>query len=221
MKIAPSIMCSKPWDVKIYVKKFEETGIPLIHYDVMDGNYVPNISIGTQIYANIHEITNLPLDLHLMVLNPDKAVDYFKVEPGDYVSFHPDTIDNPGALLKKIKEKGAYAGVAISPKISLDYVSNLIENLDFVLIMTVEPGFAGQRMIPECIDKVSELSKLRKDNNWDIEIWVDGDCAPKNARKVVDAGANGCVVGSALINANNDANDFDKTLDKYLREFNE
>ncbi len=131
----------------------------------MDGNYVPNISIGTGEYADIHSITDLPLDLHLMVLNPEQAVDYFKVMPGDYVSFHPDTIDDPASLLKKIKEKGAVAGVAISPKISLDYVTQLIDNLDFVLIMTVNPGFAGQRMLPECVDKVAELSKMRTENN--------------------------------------------------------
>ena len=165
MKIGPSIMCSAPWDVKTYVKKFEETGIPIIHYDVMDGNYVPNISVGTGEYADIHEISKLPLDLDLMVLNPEKAVDYFKVLPGDYVSFHPENSEDPAALLCKIKEKGAKAGVAISPKISLDYVSDLIDNLDFVLIMTVEPGFAGQRMIPECVDKVAKLSEMREANN--------------------------------------------------------
>lgn len=220
MKIAPSIMCSKPWDVKTYVEKFEETDIPLIHYDVMDGNYVPNISIGTQIYANIHEITYLPLDLHLMVLNPDKAVDYFKIMPNDYVSFHPDTIDDSESLLKKIRDKHAKAGIALSPKISLDYVSQLIDNLDFVLIMSVEPGFAGQRMLPASIEKVAELNKMRNDNNWKFEIFVDGDCAPKNASKVVDAGADGCVVGSALINSNNEAKDFANTLKNYLEEFN-
>ena len=165
MKIAPSIMCSAPWDVKTYVKKFEETKIPLIHYDVMDGNYVPNISIGTGEFADIHSITDLPIDLHLMVLNPGDAVDYFKVQKDDYVSFHPDTVDNPKDVLKKIKSKGAKAGIAISPKISLDYAKDLIEYLDFVLIMTVEPGFAGQRMLPECIDKVAALSKMRSENN--------------------------------------------------------
>ena len=165
MKIGPSIMCSAPWDVKTYIKKFEETNIPIIHYDVMDGNYVPNISIGTGEFADIHSITNLPIDLHLMVLNPDQAVEYFDVKPGDYVSFHPENSEDPAALLCKIKAKGAKAGIAISPKISLDYVKDLNENLDFVLIMTVEPGFAGQRMLPECINKVAELNKMRIDNN--------------------------------------------------------
>lgn len=220
MKISPSIMCARPWDVKTYVEKFEQCGIPMIHYDVMDGNYVPNISVGTGEYADIHDITNLPLDLHLMVQNPDVAVDYFKVLPGDYVSFHPDTIDDPASLLKKIHEKGAKAGVAISPKISLDYVQNLIENLDFVLMMSVEPGFAGQRMLPEAVEKVGKLAQMKAENNWDIEIFVDGDCAPKNARKVIDAGATGCVVGSALINKNNKAEDFAQTLNNYLAEFN-
>ncbi len=131
----------------------------------MDGNYVPNISVGTGEYADIHDITKLPLDLHLMVVNPEAAVDYFKVMPGDYVSFHPENSEDPAALLCKIKEKGAIAGIAISPKISLDYVKKLIDNLGFVLIMTVNPGFAGQRMIPECVDKVAELNKMRAENN--------------------------------------------------------
>lgn len=170
MKIGPSIMCSAPWDVKTYIKKFEETNIPIIHYDVMDGNYVPNISVGTGEFADIHSITDLPIDLHLMVLNPDQAVEYFDVKPGDYVSFHPENSEDPAALLCKIKDKGAMAGIALSPKISLDYANELIDNLDFVLIMTVNPGFAGQRMLPECVDKISELSEMRAKNNWDIEI---------------------------------------------------
>lgn len=219
MKIAPSIMCSKPWDVATYIKKFEETGVHLIHYDVMDGNYVPNISIGTGMYAAIHEISNIPIDLHLMVQNPDVAVDYFNILAGDHVSFHPETAEKPDVLLKRILSKGAYAGIALSPKVSLDYVGQLIEFLDFVLIMTVEPGFAGQRMIPECVDKVAELSKMREKNSWGFEIFVDGDCSPRNARKVIEAGANGCVIGSALINPNNKAENFDNTLADYMKEY--
>lgn len=215
MKIAPSIMCSKPWDVKTYVEKFEECDIPMIHFDVMDGNYVPNISIGTYMYSCLHEITDIPLDLHLMVLNPDVAIDYFDVKAGDYVSFHPDTIDDPALLLKKIKSIGAKAGIAISPKISLDYVKDLATDVDFVLIMGVEPGFAGQRMLPETEQKVTDLKKIKQDLGLDIEIFVDGDCCPKNFKKVINAGADGCVVGSALINQNLQPQEFVSTLNEF------
>lgn len=215
MKIAPSIMCSRPWDVKTYIEKFKECDIPLIHCDVMDGNYVPNISIGTLMYSSLHKITDIPLDLHLMVLNPDVAIDYFDVRPNDYVSFHPDTIKDPRALLEKIKKKGAKAGIAISPKISLDYLNDFIDILDFILIMGVEPGFSGQKMLSQTTEKVSQARKTISQSNLDIEIWVDGDCQPKNFSKVINSGADGCVVGSALIKPDWNAQDFPQTLERF------
>lgn len=221
MRIAPSIMCSKPWDVKTYIEKFEQCDISLVHYDVMDGNYVPNISIGSLMYKSIHEISDIPLDLHLMVVNPDVAIDYFDIRPGDYVSFHPDTLKNPALLLNKIRSKGAKAGIAISPKVSLDYVVDLANDIDFTLIMGVEPGFSGQRMFPETVQKLKDTKQIALEHNENLEIHVDGDCKPENALKAYKAGAEVCVVGSALINNDLDPAKFEQTLNDYMHEFNE
>lgn len=221
MIISPSIMGAKPWDVKTYVEQFEKTGIDMIHFDVMDGNYVPNISIGTGMYADIHKISDMPLDLHLMVVNPDVAIDYFDVQEGDWVSFHPEMCPAPYTLLQRIKKLGAQAGIAVSPGTSLSHIKELSTGLDFVIIMGVEPGFSGQRMLPGTINKVERVVALRKELGREFKIIVDGDCAPKNARKVVDAGVDGCVVGSALINDKYPAAEFDKMLADYKREFEE
>ena len=220
MIISPSIMGAKPWDVKDYVESFEKTGIDMIHYDVLDGNFAPNISIGTGMFSAIHEISDMPIDLHLMVINPDVALDYFKVKKGDWVSFHPETVYAPYKLLTRISDLGANAGIAISHGTSLSNIQELYTALDFVIIMGVEPGFSGQKMLPGTIDKVKRVVDLRNKLNADFKILVDGDCSPKNARKVVDAGIDGCVVGSALINDKYPAKEFDKMLADYMAEFN-
>ncbi len=212
-------MCAKPWDVKTYVENFEKCKIPMIHYDVMDGNYVPNISIGPAMYKAIHDISEIPLNLHLMVQNPDVALDYFDVKKSDYVSFHPDTLANPALLTNKIRLKGCKAGIAISPKIPLDYIFDLANDIDFVIVMGVDPGFSGQKMFPDTPERVNDVVKIKDQNNLNIEIFVDGDCKAENAKKVVAAGADGCIVGSALINDKTKADDFEQTLNDYLNTF--
>lgn len=219
LRVFPSIMCSKPWDMLTYIKEFEKCNIEAIHCDVMDGNFVPNLALGSGIFRDIHNQTNIPLDLHLMCQNPDEAFDYFDVRKGDRVSFHPQTIDNSDILLRNIKEKGAWAGLALNPAISIDCLVQYKDLLDFVLIMSVEPGFAGQRMIPESLNKIEELCKKRNEWGLNFDIFVDGDCTAVNAKQMSMRGADGFVVGSALINSKNKACDFKNTYNEYKGVF--
>ena len=217
-KFSPSIMCSKPWDVLTYVRQFESCGIDLIHYDVMDGNFVPNIMLGTGEYKDVHEVTDIPLDLHLMCINPDVAVDYFDVKDNDRVCFHPQTIDDPYTLLKKIKSKGAHAGLAFNPKYPLDDIEKFKDQIDFVLLMSVEPGFAGQKILPDAFEKIQKAAKLKDNLKMDLDIMVDGNCNPENVKKMISSGANQFVIGSALLNNNNQANNFTNDYEKYKQE---
>ena len=211
-------MCSKPWDVLAYVRQFESCGIELIHYDVMDGNFVPNIMLGTGEYKDIHEVTNIPLDLHLMCVNPDIAVDYFDIKENDRVCFHPQTVDDPKSLLEKIRGLGAYAGLAFNPKYSLDDIKKYKDLIDFVLLMSVEPGFAGQKILPEAFDKIQNAAKIKEELKMDFDIMVDGNCNPENVKKMISSGANQFVIGSALLNNNNRAEHFAQDYINYKQE---
>lgn len=195
-----------------YVRQFEQCGIDMIHFDVMDGNYVPNISLGTGCYKALREETKLPLDLHLMVQNPDKAIDYFDVHEGDFVSFHPQTISANYTLLKKIKSLGANAGIALNPGTSISYIEELKDLLDFVLVMTVEPGFPAQKLTDNAIDKVSRVTSLRKQSGSNFDIYCDGNCTVENSRKLKAAGANGIIVGSVLLNSDIKIDNFSKAF---------
>lgn len=187
----------------------------MIHYDVMDGNYVPNIMLGTETYKAIHGVTDIPIDLHLMCSNPDKAVDYFDIKKNDRVCFHPQTIDASYSLLKKIKDLGAKAGIAFNPGTPIGYIDEFQDLLDFVLIMGVEPGFSGQKMLPHTFNKLARVQELRNQYNLNFEIFVDGDCTAENAKKLLLAGVDGVAVGSALIRSDTPASDFSKTYKNY------
>ncbi|MDO5328700.1 MAG: ribulose-phosphate 3-epimerase [Coriobacteriia bacterium] len=215
-KFAPSIMCSKPWDMLTYVKEFEKSNIDMIHFDVMDGNFVPNIMLGSEDYKALHEVTKLPLDLHLMCINPAEAFTYFDVKEGDQVSFHPETCKGPYKLLQAIKNKGAKAGFAFSPATPITYIDEVKEILDFVLIMSVEPGFAGQKFLPDALNKIKRVA----DKNLNIDIFVDGNCNSGNVAKAFNAGATGVVIGSALLNKNNKAENFSQDFKSYLHALN-
>lgn len=211
-------MCSKPWDVLAYVRQFESCGIELIHYDVMDGNFVPNIMLGTGEYKDIHEVTEIPLDLHLMCVNPDVAVDYFDIKENDRVCFHPQTVGDPKSLLEKIRGLGAYAGLAFNPKYSLYDIEKYKDLIDFVLLMSVEPGFAGQKILPEAFDKIQNAAKIKEELKMDFDIMVDGNCNPENVKKMISSGANQFVIGSALLNNNNQAEHFEQDYINYKQE---
>jgi len=195
--IYPSIMCAKPWELKDYIKLFEETGIDGIHFDVMDGHFVPNIMLGSDDFNAIRSITKLPIDVHLMVEKPERFIPYFDLKENDRLCFHPETTRHPYRLLQQIQSMGLKAGLAISPATSVDYIENCLEVLDFVLVMAVNPGFAGQKMVPDHLDKLDKIKKIVDKANHKIELEIDGNTTAENSIKMLAHGADSFVAGTS------------------------
>ena len=190
--IAPSILSADFSRLGEEIKAVA-AGADWIHVDVMDGNFVPNITIGPLVVRDIRKITKLPLDVHLMIDDPGKYVDEFAKAGGDIITFHMEACRDPKGLIQKIRSHGKKAGASIRPKTGLGILKGILSDLDLVLIMTVEPGFAGQEFIKEALPKISELRGLFKK---DIE--VDGGINSETSRLALDAGANALVAGSAV-----------------------
>lgn len=200
IKISPSIMCCPAGELPDYLRVFEETGVDCIHFDVMDGHFVANIMLGTSTYRDVTELSDIPVDIHLMCHEPERFVGYFNPRKGDRVSFHAGAVcDHPYRLLQHIQSLGAKAGLVLDPGTPISYIQEMKSVLDYLVIMTVNPGFAGQRMVPDALDKLRRVSQLCDELGLDIDIFVDGNTTPENARQMVLAGANGIVVGTSSL----------------------
>ena len=195
--ISPSIMCSTPSNMEGYIREFEKVGIDTIHFDIMDGHYVPNVMLGVRDYQAIKRMTDIPVDIHMMCTAPDAFIDIFKPQPGDWVSIHPETCYHPYRTLQHIRELGCKAGIAIAPGYPVEVVREMISVLDFVLVMAVNPGFAGQKMVPDHLDKLARIKAIVEEYGKDIDIIIDGNTNVENARKMLAAGATGLVVGTS------------------------
>lgn len=200
IKISPSIMCCKLWEVEPHIRLFEEAGLDSIHFDVMDGHYVRNIMLGTNYYSSIKELTKLPVDLHLMCLEPERFIEYFKPQEGDRVCFHPETTSHPYRLLQELRAKGVKAGLALNPGTPVELLREYKGVLDYVLVMTVNPGFAAQTLVPDGIEKIRRVAVLLQECGMEAaDIFVDGNTTYENTVKMVAAGANGLVAGTASL----------------------
>ncbi len=197
--IAPSVMCARPWELLPYVKAFEEAQVGAIHFDVMDGHYAPNIMLGVSEFDAIRSVTDLPLDVHLMCVEPEKFIAYFQLREGDRVSFHPDASRRPVRLLQSLRARGIRAGYALSPGAPASSVEEALDALDFVMAMAVNPGFAGQTMVPDHIEKLRNLRAVLDTAGRRIELTVDGNTSVENARQMLRAGATGLVAGTASL----------------------
>lgn len=197
--IAPSVMCAKPWELLPYVKAFEQIRVGAIHFDVMDGHYAPNIMLGVSEFDAIRSVTDLPLDMHLMCVEPEKFVAYFQLREGDRVSFHPEASRRPVQLLQSLRTRGIRAGYALSPNVPIAGVEEAIGALDFVMAMAVNPGFAGQTMVPDHLEKLRGLRAVLDTADRRIELTVDGNTSVENAREMLRAGATGLVAGTASL----------------------
>lgn len=199
--ISPSILSADFTDLKNDIKKVEPY-VPWLHIDVMDGHFVPNISIGVPVVKSIKKTTNLFLDTHLMIENPILYVDSFYNAGSDLITFHYEaTLDNTVKTIEKIKEKGIKVGLSIKPKTKVSQIINYINLVDLVLIMTVEPGFGGQKFIEDCAYKIPEILEYSKNKN--LIIQVDGGINKKTAKICKDLGANSLVAGSYIYGAEN------------------
>lgn len=196
--LSPSILAA---DFKVLgqeMKKTEENGAAYIHFDVMDGMFVPSISFGMPVLASIHDATEQFMDVHLMVQEPIRYVEAFQKAGADYVTVHLEACEDVKTTLDKIHACGMKAGLAVNPETDVKELVPYMEDVEMILIMSVHPGFGGQKFIPESLDKIREVRAMLNEKNLETDIQVDGGIYVENVREVLDAGANVIVAGSAV-----------------------
>lgn len=201
VRIAPSILSADFARLADGVRAAEEAGADWIHVDVMDGRFVPNLTIGPPVVAALRRVTDLPLDVHLMIEQPERLADAFIDAGADYLTVHQEACLHLHRLIEHIRNRGSKPGVSINPATSLTLLDEILPYVDMVLIMSVNPGFGGQRFIPTTTNKIAALRRMLDERGlWPIEIEVDGGIGPDTAGEVVAAGATVLVAGAAIFN---------------------
>jgi len=211
IKIAPSILAADFSKLGEEIKKIEIAGADMVHVDVMDGHFVPNISIGPPVIASLKVITKLPLDVHLMISEPDKYIEVFAACGADIITVHAEACTHLNSTIAKIKKLGKKAGVSLNPASSLSMLDFILEDVDMILLMSVNPGFGGQSYIKSVTKKIKTLRDTLKSKGLETDIEVDGGVDLTNIFKVTQAGANVIVAGSAIYKAE-DTNEVIKQL---------
>lgn len=200
-KIAPSILAADYANFASELKRIEETSAEYVHIDIMDGQFVSNISFGADVVASMRKHSKLVFDCHLMVVNPERYVDAFAQAGADIMTIHAESTLHIHGALQKIKAAGMKAGVVINPGTPVSAIESVLSLVDQVLIMTVNPGFGGQAFIPEMLEKVAKVAQLRDEKGYDFDIEVDGGVDNKTIKACYQAGANVFVAGSYLFKA--------------------
>ncbi|HHW38839.1 MAG TPA: ribulose-phosphate 3-epimerase [Bacillales bacterium] len=200
IKIAPSILSADFAKLGAEIKDVENGGANYIHVDVMDGHFVPNITIGPLIVNAIRPTTKLPLDVHLMIENPDLYIPEFAKAGADIITIHVEACKHLHRTLHLIKDQGVKAGVVLNPATPVNMIEHILEDIDMVLFMTVNPGFGGQKFIHSVLPKIKRAADMIHERGLDIEIEVDGGVNPETAKLCIEAGANVLVAGSAVFN---------------------
>lgn len=200
-KIAPSILAADYANFASELKRIEETSAEYVHIDIMDGQFVPNITFGADVVASMRKHSKLVFDCHLMVVNPERFVDAFAQAGADIMTIHAESTLHIHGALQKIKKAGMKAGVVINPGTPVSAIEPVFSLVDQVLIMTVNPGFGGQAFIPEMLEKVQKVAKIRDEKGYDFDIEVDGGVDNKTIKACYQAGANVFVAGSYLFKA--------------------
>ena len=201
MKLAPSILAADLAALRDSVAQCEAGGADLVHVDVMDGHFVPNLTFGPPVVAALRKATRLPLDVHLMVSNPDRLLDDYLAAGADWVSVHVEATAHLDRLLARIRAAGARAGAVLNPATPVAQIADCLPALDYVLVMSVNPGFAGQRFIPYALDKVRRVAALVRESDLSIDVEIDGGIGTDNVADAVAAGATVCVAGSSVFGA--------------------
>ena len=197
-KLAPSLLAADFGIIKEQLAKLDEAKVPYLHLDIMDGVFVPNLSFGLAVVESIRKYTKMVFDVHLMIIEPERYVEQFAKAGTDIFCFHIEATKDAKATVDKIKKCGMKAAIAVKPATPISEIKDLLGELDMVLVMTVEPGFGGQKFMEEQMEKVKELVKLREENNYKYDIEVDGGVDNNTIAACAKAGANVFVAGSYL-----------------------
>ncbi len=202
IQISPSILSADFSQLGSEIKKLEQGGADLIHVDVMDGHFVPNLTIGPPVIKNLRKYTKLPFDVHLMISPVHKYIENYAEAGADIITIHPEATDNLKESISLIKKFGKKVGVSLNPKTEIKTLIDEIENIDLVLVMSVNPGFGGQKFMPEVLDKIRELKKIKDKGKYHFDIEVDGGINFSNSKMVLEAGANILVSGTTIFKEN-------------------
>ena len=211
VKIAPSILSADFSQLGNEIKRLEKAGADMIHVDVMDGHFVPNLTMGPPVIKTLRKYTNLPFDVHLMISPVHKYIKDYAEAGANIITIHPEATENLEMSIKHIKDLGKKVGVSLNPNTQIDVIKNFLSNINLVLIMSVHPGFGGQKFMPEVLDKIKKLKKIKDQKNLKFDIEVDGGINFDNNKLVIDAGANILVSGTAVFENNN--GDIKKNID--------
>ena len=213
-KIAPSILSADFSRLGDEVRAVEKAGADVIHVDVMDGHFVPNITIGPLVVESLKKITSLPLDVHLMIENPERYIEAFARAGSDWITVHAEVCKHLKRIIKKIRQLNARPGIVLKPATSLKVLYPVLDEIDLVLIMSVNPGFGGQTFIPSTLKKILRLKKMVDQNLYPLEIEVDGGIKVENIREFSSAGADIFVVGTGIFKTE----DYEETIKKLRQE---
>ncbi len=198
--LAPSLLSADFANLENAIKQIENQNGSVVHIDVMDGQFVPEITYGQPVVRSIRKLTKLPFDVHLMVENPEKQIDSFAEAGADWITFHLEATNHAHRLIQIIHEKGLKAGVAVCPGTPISALSEIIKTADIILVMTVNPGWGGQKIIPSCVAKVAQLAEIRQKQGLNFLISVDGGINSQTIQSVIDAGTDVIVSGSSFFN---------------------
>ena len=203
IQISPSILSADFSQLGNEIKRLEDAGADMIHVDVMDGHFVPNLTIGPPVIEALKKKTKIPFDVHLMISPVHKYIEAYSKAGADIITIHPEATEDLKTSILKIQELKKKVGVSLNPETNIDIILKFLDQIDLVLIMSVNPGFGGQKFIPEVLTKVKELKKIQEEKKLNFDIEIDGGINFENHKKAIDAGANILVSGTTIFKSNN------------------